>query len=93
MVKKLLPETLNVNLSAINSGITLDEVRVLKRVIREKINIFGKCRLLSEAMGKIDKCECALCQIDEMNVEELKKTVGDLISKGYNGFELRAFIT
>lgn len=72
---------------------TLDEVRVLKRVLKERIQVFGKCKWLAIARGEVDKCECALCQLDDMDVEELKKTVDDLILKGYNGLETRAFIT
>lgn len=72
---------------------TLDEVRSLKRVLRERIQVFGQCKWLAIARGEVDKCECALCQLDDMGVEELKETVDKLIGQGYNGFETRAFIT
>ena len=59
---------------------TSEEARLFKRLIREAINVYGNCKILSQG----DACKCALCQIDNMNPDDLRIKVEQLIEKGYN---------
>ena len=65
-----------------HKGITMtsEEVMLLKTLIRERVDVFGKCHILSEGDG----CQCALCQIDRMDNDELRDSVESLIKNGYN---------
>ena len=68
---------------------TPTEARILKRLIREKTDVQGNCKMFSVALGKVDACHCALCQIDEMDLGRLVDEVTYLIRAGYTGLEDR----
>jgi hypothetical protein len=68
---------------------TIKEARLFKRLLRERIQVFGKCRMLSEG----DNCTCALCQLDRIDAKELRKTVLEYIQRGFTGLETQAFIS
>lgn len=59
---------------------TSEEALLFKTIIREKIDIRGGCRMLS--LGS--ECSCPLCQIDNMDADEIKGLVENLITNGYN---------
>lgn len=64
------------------------EVRIIKKIINEKLIIKGKCKLLSKG----SKCDCPKCQIDNMDDNELKKLVNSFIDRGYDGREQELFL-
>lgn len=71
---------------------TIDEARILKRLIREKIDVKGKCKMFSVALGKVDNCDCPLCQVDEMDLFRLWEEVRYLTTAKFNGLEQRRAI-
>jgi hypothetical protein len=68
---------------------TIKEARLFKRLLRERIQVFGKCRMLSEG----NACTCALCQLDRIDAKELRKTVQKYVQRGFTGLERQAFIS
>jgi len=57
---------------------TLKEATIFKRLIKEKLVVFGQCKVLS--LG-FDDCPCALCQLLRMDTREMKKKTNELIKK------------
>ena len=65
---------------------TLKETRLLKRLIKEKLEVFGNCKCLS--LG-FEKCPCALCQLGRMDTKKMQRAVNARMKEGYTGEETR----
>ena len=57
---------------------TQREAEIIKALLQDKIDVRGQCKILSEALGKIEKCECTLCQIARIDAESLATAVNKI---------------
>jgi len=63
--------------------VNIKEIQILKRLITEKLDVRGQCKMFSVALGKVDKCQCALCQVDDMNSFRLLEEI-TFLSRTWN---------
>jgi hypothetical protein len=65
---------------------TEQEARIFKRLIRENVDVEGKCKMFS--LG--DGCMCPLCQVDRMDPEKVRAATERVIQENC---EYRPFIS
>lgn len=56
----------------LRSQVSNEVVRRMHR-IKDRLNVFGRCNILSVCAGELDKCECAKCQIEGLIDREVSE--------------------